>query len=88
MFGYFLPALAISFILWAAFILFHAAVKCDSSVKVQIIIDAGDERDIEELVIAAKNVANKYFDNADIFVRGSDEEYCEILCKAHNVQKI
>ena len=88
MYGFFLPALAVMFILWAAFIIFHAAIKCDNPVKVQIIIDAGDADDIEELVINAKNAAQKYFDNADIFIRGGDGKYSDILCRAYNIKKL
>lgn len=88
MYGLFLPALVAGLVLWALFILLHAALKSEKRVNVEIIIDACGAEDIEGLVINAKNAAQKYFDNASIYIRGGDEEYCEVLCKAYDIQKI
>ncbi len=53
---------------------------------VEIII-SGDEKveQLENTVLIAKQAAQRYFKNANVYIRGGDGAYIDVLCRRHHV---
>ncbi|MBQ7718719.1 MAG: hypothetical protein IJT38_05410 [Clostridia bacterium] len=87
MYSYVIPVLAIILILAALYMLFFAAFKNISPAQVTIIIDADVREGVEQQVLTAKRVADRYFTNASVYVRGGDDDYVDILCRSYRIEK-
>lgn len=61
---------------------FHGSTKA----AVEIII-SGDEKaeQLENTVLVAKAAAERYFKNANVYIRGGDDAYIDILCRRYHV---
>jgi hypothetical protein len=57
-------------------------------VAVEIII-SGDEKaeQLENTVLLAKQAAQKYFKNANVYIRGGESKYIDVLCRRYHVQR-
>ena len=85
--SYVIPVIVIILILAVLYILFRAAFRDISSGKVEIVIDADNIDGLDGLIMTAKYVAGKYFENADVYICGGDEKYVDALCRSYDVQK-
>ena len=87
MYSYVVPVIVMIMILAVLYILFRAAFRKVSSGRVEIVIDADSIEGLDGLILTAKYVAGKYFENADVYIRGSNEKYVDALCRSYGVEK-
>ena len=71
----------------AVFLLFYAEGR-PAGGAIEIII-GGDEtaESVEHTVAMARRLSERYFKNAQIYIRGGEERYVSALCKRYGVQR-
>lgn len=69
MWEYIIPITIMAFILAVFFILLRAVLIIPSEAKVEIIINDDDKEETEKTLISARLVADRYFKNAQIYIR-------------------
>lgn len=86
MWEYVFPVICIILFAITCYLLINA-VTPKSNMKIEIIIDATDEEQAEKTVMLAKMLSDKHFNNADIYIRGADNDYIETLCRKYNINR-
>ncbi|MDD6308650.1 MAG: hypothetical protein PUB07_04770 [Clostridia bacterium] len=76
----------ITLLLVCMVVLLLRAVRAPVRTYVEIIV-SGDEcpEDLENAVITAKLLAERYFDDACVYVRGKDNAYIDMICRRYGV---
>lgn len=70
----------------SSYILIRATLGDIEKTRIEIVIDADTaDEDIEYAVITAKRVAEKYFRNCDVYIKGGESELIYALCRTHGV---
>lgn len=55
---------------------------------VEIIISGDDKtEDLENAVITAKRISEKYFNNACVYIRGEENAYLNAICRRFDIQR-
>lgn len=86
MYEYIVPLLILGAIAAAAFIVIRAVFSSPTSVEMEIVINADEENsETERAVVTTRYIAEKYFKNAKIYLRGKDEKYIQYLCRTYGV---
>lgn len=85
--NYAIPLL-ITFLLAAFCILLLRVIPGSTGARVEMII-TGDEKaeNMEKAVIIAKRLAQRYFKNAEVYVRGGANTYIDALCRRYDVRR-
>lgn len=83
-----LPLLAAVCIAAAVFIALSAVMSCGDGDEIEIFIDAdkAGER-LEEVVLGTLLVAEKYFKNSAVYIKGGEEKKTDALCRTYGVLK-
>ncbi len=72
----------------SSYILISAMLGDIEKTRIEIVIDADTaDEDFEYAVITAKRVADKYFRNCDVYIRGGENELVDALCRTHGVTR-
>ena len=86
---YILPALLVFLVGIIGLVILNFSLLRLSSESVKIVIDGdASPENLEGLVIAAKDVAERYLIGAQIYIEGGSEFQVDLLCKRYDVQKI
>lgn len=84
---YFIPII-ITVLIWAVLYILINAVGAPADGKVEIIISGEEQADcIENTVIMAKQLSQRYFKNASVFIRGGEDTYVHALCQRYSVDR-
>ncbi|MBO4896907.1 MAG: hypothetical protein J5590_01245 [Clostridia bacterium] len=73
----------------AGYIISNAVLsqKPDSVIEITIDGDKAGEQ-LEDIALSVRIVADKYFKNSSVFVRGGRSELSEAVCKVYGMTKI
>lgn len=83
----FIPILITVSVAAAVYILLQA-VGVPAGGRVEIIISGDEQTDaIENTVILAKQMSQRYFKNASVFIRGGDDTYVRALCHRYSIDR-
>ena len=72
----------------AAYIISHALLKQNADAVIEIIID-GDKagEHLEDIAMSVRIVADKYFKNSAIYIRGGHNELTNAVCNVYGMIK-
>ncbi len=84
----FLVPILITVCIFAAVYILLTAVGMPAGGNVEIIISGEEQADcIENTVIMAKQLSERYFKNASVFIRGGDDTYVRAICRRYNIKR-
>ena len=80
---YLIPII-ITFLLAAALFTLIASTIMPSDAKVEIIVYSDENPDnLEYALMSAEKVAEKYFNNSTIYLKGRENDYINAVCKKY-----
>ena len=84
----FLVPILITVCIFAAVYILLSAVGAPAGGNVEIIISGEEETDyIENTVVMAKQLSERYFKNASVFIRGGEDTYVRALCRRYGIDR-
>ncbi len=84
---YGIPLLITLLLIWTVVLLVRAIVA-PARTYVEIIVSGDDvPEDVENAVMTAKRLAERYFENACVYVRGKDNIYIDAICRRFDVKR-
>ncbi len=84
---YGIPLLITLLLVWTVVLLIRA-ITVPARTYVEIIISGDDvPEDVENAVITAKRLAEKYFENASVYVKGQDNIYINAICRRFGIER-
>lgn len=84
MIEYVIPFIILGLIFLTGLIIFKALTQADNATHVDIIIDGEcDEERLEQALISARAVSERYFPDSKIYINGGNEKLVSALCRAY-----